>query len=1023
MTTPLTKYYYGNLGIGGGLLSNITTVTTSYTIDSGSTPDYVILCNFSAAHTITLPVPTAGRTLIIKDGYGTAATYNITIARHGSETIEGKAASYILSGNYDKITLLSDGTNWFIQSKVLSKYDNGPVYNVLDYGLVADGSTANDTAFASLMTLINTLAIGATVLFPSSPHNYVFNSPVTFTPENCIFKGSDFGQNTILQYNGPGIFWYASAQQRYENLTFSAYYRNAVFDGYVQGQFGFENPSRQCPISNASNTSPIQITTPFPHTYNNGDLIGIYGVQGNVYANCDPAAPWTISVIDGYNFTLHFSTTVAAASNSQVLSGTYVLNVSYTNGMPSSGILTVVSTAGIQTVTYTGKTTTSFTGCTGGTGTIHTGNAVLVNSAGSGAFTSQTLSISAVTGNGVSPIVVTTSSTASLFSDQQVYISGVTGNTAANGPFRAWPQNSTQLALYPQGNPSYSTTGNGNYTGGGTIYNNGTCLNYSQVALVGLNLGTLSQLGMGPVVVENCSFGGFKYSISLDSCENITISNCLLGYANANGYVYDMAANDSTHSSAGIRIGCFLTWPQVNWTNVIFIDGCNFFNHYTGVHHHDSYSHFITNCNYENQTIAQLTQGPINISYENCTNDESGDTKGLIQFASDQSYTSSFVNIFSIRGCYVTGASSLIYNNMGDAVIGISIRDNLIGVPQYLINNVFGGSAQPPISPIIIDGNSAPSTIAPTNSGFASPNLIDNQNLIYTQIPGTSINHYQKLAASLDVGVALNTTETPTFVTRLPNTLSYPNAYYSYQSYTGAGGTFTGGSLQKYDNVLSSVSVDFSGGSAGARVGMGLGWNYISIGGSNITLAPTNIPSSFCAGVIKMTVQAALVEYENVNAFWKITQKFYKTSLGISFGTLEEYEYNDPIGLTVPTMAFIGTYPSYKNPGTQQVQATVYSYAHSTTIASGSDGYAWSQSTIYVASTTGFPSSGTLHTILDNGNQVMFNYTGTTTGANPSFTGVTPPYGGGGGNLKLGNAVGIALEYSAKFDIEQVGFY
>ena len=66
--THSTKIYYGYLGIGGGLLSNIVTKTTNYTVDTGSIPDYVILCNFSAAYTITLPAPTVGRTLVIRDG-------------------------------------------------------------------------------------------------------------------------------------------------------------------------------------------------------------------------------------------------------------------------------------------------------------------------------------------------------------------------------------------------------------------------------------------------------------------------------------------------------------------------------------------------------------------------------------------------------------------------------------------------------------------------------------------------------------------------------------------------------------------------------------------------------------------------------------------------------------------------------------------------------------------------------------------------------------------------------------------
>jgi len=114
-TTPLSKYFYGLFGIGGGLLSNTITKTTSYTIDSGSLPDHVILCNFSVAGSVTLPVPTAGRTLTIKDISGSAGTNNITVSHHSSELIDG-ASSYIILTNYGAVNLVSDGANWYIET-------------------------------------------------------------------------------------------------------------------------------------------------------------------------------------------------------------------------------------------------------------------------------------------------------------------------------------------------------------------------------------------------------------------------------------------------------------------------------------------------------------------------------------------------------------------------------------------------------------------------------------------------------------------------------------------------------------------------------------------------------------------------------------------------------------------------------------------------------------------------------------------------------------------------------------------
>jgi len=71
------------------------------------------------------------------------------------------------------------------------------------------------------------------------------------------------------------------------------------------------------------------------------------------------------------------STTIAAGSNNQTLpQGT--INVASTTGFPASGTIFVYTSTGVQTVTYTGGGGggTTFTGCSGGTGTMSTGNTV-----------------------------------------------------------------------------------------------------------------------------------------------------------------------------------------------------------------------------------------------------------------------------------------------------------------------------------------------------------------------------------------------------------------------------------------------------------------------------------------------------------------------------------------------------------------------------------------------------------------------------------------------------------------------
>lgn len=90
-------------------------ISSTYTVDTGATfRDYVLLLTGNA-FTVTLPAPAAGRVLIFKDAAGNAATQNKTISHNASEHIDG-ANTYVLNVNNASITLISDGTNWFVLS-------------------------------------------------------------------------------------------------------------------------------------------------------------------------------------------------------------------------------------------------------------------------------------------------------------------------------------------------------------------------------------------------------------------------------------------------------------------------------------------------------------------------------------------------------------------------------------------------------------------------------------------------------------------------------------------------------------------------------------------------------------------------------------------------------------------------------------------------------------------------------------------------------------------------------------------
>ena len=64
--------------VNGGWIRTTKTITANYTVDTTTTDD-VILCNQSAAITITLPTATVGRTIVIKDISGNAQTNPITL--------------------------------------------------------------------------------------------------------------------------------------------------------------------------------------------------------------------------------------------------------------------------------------------------------------------------------------------------------------------------------------------------------------------------------------------------------------------------------------------------------------------------------------------------------------------------------------------------------------------------------------------------------------------------------------------------------------------------------------------------------------------------------------------------------------------------------------------------------------------------------------------------------------------------------------------------------------------------------
>jgi hypothetical protein len=114
------------------------------------------LVSTAAARTVTLPTPVSGFRCKFIDSTQQAATNNITLARAGSESIQGVAASYVLSRSGGSWELTSNGTDWFLSTATPKKsitVFNGPT----------SGNQSVPTTFASPTLSAAALTVGVPV--------------------------------------------------------------------------------------------------------------------------------------------------------------------------------------------------------------------------------------------------------------------------------------------------------------------------------------------------------------------------------------------------------------------------------------------------------------------------------------------------------------------------------------------------------------------------------------------------------------------------------------------------------------------------------------------------------------------------------------------------------------------------------------------------------------------------------------------------------------------------------------------
>lgn len=108
-----TASYFLQTNGSGGLswaLAGSPTVTATKTVNYTAAINELVVCN--GTFTVTLPASASnsGKTIDVKNiGTGT-----VTVDGNASETIDG-ATTYDVTVQYQNVTLVSDGTNWYIR--------------------------------------------------------------------------------------------------------------------------------------------------------------------------------------------------------------------------------------------------------------------------------------------------------------------------------------------------------------------------------------------------------------------------------------------------------------------------------------------------------------------------------------------------------------------------------------------------------------------------------------------------------------------------------------------------------------------------------------------------------------------------------------------------------------------------------------------------------------------------------------------------------------------------------------------
>lgn len=599
------------------------------------------------------------------------------------------------------------------------------------------------------------------------------------------------------------------------------------------------------------------------------------------------------------------------------------------------------------------------------------GTSALQSPGGMATTQSVSYSVSNVTGAGVSPIVITTTTTNALFTGQQVNITGVAGAAAANGTFQITVISNTQFSLN-------GTTGNGAYTGGGTINTtaHGVPVNFTEGSCVlavgndGYTAAQVSTTAFGDAIftaTTNQPFSGKASTLTVNQATNYTTtiaagsngqslpqSTINVLATTTNTTTITASSNAVSLPTATINVVSTAGFPSGGYINVVTTEG-TWLVTYTG-----TTATTFTGCT--GGIGSMTTGGTVTAGFP------ASGTLSVTTGTGVQTVNYTGITATSFTGC--TGGTGLMstggavsapiqlttstpnsYPNLGSVVVsGIlgntsSIGTWVVTTPTYNISNaLFFGTN------IAFPSNGAALPQGTINSGSAAPFTTTTG---IQALPATPINVSATAPAATTITASSNNVTLPTGTINVTSNVGFP----------------TSGTL----NVFTTVSTTISLGSNGATLPQG------TIFVASTSGFPTNGTITVTSSLGPQTV-----------SYTGVTPISFTGCTG-GTGTLTTGG-----AVTTPT-----TVP----------QTVTYTGLSGTTQFTGCLGGFGTMNTTNVVNNTGFftafPTSGSIYIVTTTGAQLI-SYTGVTP---TSFTGCT----GGSGSTSSGGSVFTAFSPASAY--------